>query len=549
MSYKAVPLFLLFSFLYLYGKIKAEICKGVVNSLKKVLSLIATATLAASISGTAHAKSGYNVNRIYGENRYKTSVNISNKYSSGEVENIIVTSGTDFPDALSGSVLSKKYNAPILLLNKTIGESSDSIDYIKNHLSKEGNIYVLGGTASIGEDFVNHMESLGYSKIIRLGGSNRADTNKSIVNNMNVEEGTPVIIANGYDGFADALSVSSVASSKGYPILITRKTNLPDEVKNTISTIKPSHIYIIGGNAAVSNEVINEVKSLIPDLDDNKIERISGETRYETSLSIAKSFNLDSDTAVIANGANFPDALSGSALAAKLNAPIILTNGQDIEVQRTFIDSKNFSNLILLGGLAAVDITIEYSLKGSNMTQSEKDFINNLSDYCETYLYENINTSKNTETLFNNADFMKSLENPSTPVELSNGIGKFIELLKDSSSYIETYDKTINTLKKNASVLPTPNGLESLKLDYLNNLDKEIESLDNLSAFIDKYVKAFSSFKDAVDSLDQDRVDQEIKQLDSLNINDLDSLQNLKGEEEKIKKLDEKLLKIKQSME
>ena len=37
---------------------------------------------------------------------------------------------------------------------------------------------------------------------------------------MNLEKGTPVVIANGY-GFADALSVSSVASLKGYPILMT----------------------------------------------------------------------------------------------------------------------------------------------------------------------------------------------------------------------------------------------------------------------------------------------------------------------------------------
>lgn len=545
-----IPSFLLCRFLYFYAKIKVQIHKGVVNILKKILSLVVATALVSGISGTVHAKTGYNVNRLFGSDRYKTSVKISNNFNSGEVKNIIVSSGKDFPDALSGSVLSKKYNAPILLLNKTTGESSDSIEYIKNHLSKDGNIYVLGGSASVGEDFITYIKELGYNNIIRLGGSNRAATNKSIVDNMNVEEGTPLIIANGYDGFADALSVSSVASSKGYPILITRKSSLPNEVKSSISTIKPSKVYIVGGNGAVDTEVIGELKSLVPSLDDSKIIRISGETRYETSLNIAKSFDLDSDSAVIANGTNFPDALSGSALAAKLNAPIILTNGQDITNQRDFIDSKNYKDLVLLGGLASIDLLVEYSLKGSeNITQSEKNFINYLSDYCKTYMNENIQTSNSIETLFNNADFMESLENPSDPFELSYGIGGFIQMLEDSNSYLKTYRETLVTLNNNVSVLDAPENLESLKLEYVNIINTELQSLDNLSAFINKYIKVFTSLKDAVDNFDADRVEQEIKQFDQFNLNDLNSIENLKGGEENIKKLDEKLIKIKDSMQ
>ncbi len=59
-----------------------------------------------------------------------------------------------------------------------------------------------------------------------------------------------------------------------------------------------------------------------------------GNNRYDTSLEICKYFNSDSDIAVIANGENFPDALSGSALAAKQNAPIVLTNGKDMLNQK-----------------------------------------------------------------------------------------------------------------------------------------------------------------------------------------------------------------------
>ena len=85
---------------------------------------------------------------------------ISNNFNSGTVQNVIVASGQDFPDALSGCIISsKKYNAPILLLNNTVNESTDSIEYIKNHLDKNGHIYVLGGTASVSDDFINYIKN------------------------------------------------------------------------------------------------------------------------------------------------------------------------------------------------------------------------------------------------------------------------------------------------------------------------------------------------------------------------------------------------------
>ena len=83
---------------------------------------------------------------------------------------------------------------------------------------------------------------------------------------MNLQKGTPVVIANGY-GFADALSISSVAAIKGYPILMTGTSNLPDETKTMLSNIQPSQVYIIGGIGSVSENVISEVKGLVPSLD------------------------------------------------------------------------------------------------------------------------------------------------------------------------------------------------------------------------------------------------------------------------------------------
>lgn len=517
--------------------------------MKKILSLVAVASLVVCISNTAYAKNNYNVNRLYGTDRYKTSVSISNNFNSGTVQNVIVASGENFPDALAGSVLSKKYNAPILLLNSTLGESTDSIEYIKAHLDKAGNIYVLGGNASISDEFINQMKAQGYNNIVRLGGKNRFDTNKFIVDSMNLEKGTPVVIANGY-GFADALSVSSVASLKGYPILMTGASTLPDEAKNMLSNIQPSQVYIIGGTGSVSDTVISEVKNLVSSLSDDKIVRIAGQTRYDTSLEICKYFNLDTDNAVLANGENFPDALSGSALASKLSAPIILTNGQDLTNQQGFIDSKNYKNLILLGGLGSIDLPIEYSLKGtSQISNAEKNYINNLSNYCSSYITESTNSYNYMSQLLNDVNGGNDLSNLTDPSQISAVFGKYSQTFKDGNASLETYKQKLIKLKNDASNLQSPAGLESFKSDYINNIDTEIKSLDTIKGYIDTYASIFDSIKDAFKSLDMNTVQQKFTELENFNDKYINDLKKLPSGEDNIKKLNDRLTKIKNSMQ
>lgn len=335
------------------------------KNLKKVIAVTTVILCLSSFHNVlADSSKNYNVTRIYGNNRYETGINISEKFNNGKVDNVIIASGNNFPDALAGSVLSKKLNAPIILVDKKLTSSMDSIEYLKQHFNYDGKVYILGQTASVSEEYVNYIKNLGCKNIIRLGGSDRFDTNKKIVDTLDVQKGTPVVITNGY-GFADALSVSSVAASKGYPILMSNSSNLSDEIKQKIKDIQPSQVYLIGGQGSLNNNIVSEIENIVPQLGDSNINRIGGSTRYDTSLDISKYFNMDSDTAVITNGQNFPDALSGSAIAAQKNAPIILTDGQDISSQKKYLDTTGYKNLILLGGTGAINNMCENILNGS----------------------------------------------------------------------------------------------------------------------------------------------------------------------------------------
>lgn len=301
-------------------------------------------------------KKVYTSKRLGGLNRFETSLEIAKEYSSAPLDSVILTSAFDFPDALSGSVLAYKNNAPILLVEKT--DNAATFNYILNNLKATGKIYVLGGETVVPESVVNTLKTMGYNNIERLGGQNRYETNLNIVNKLNVPQGTDVVIANSMI-FADSLSVSSIASNKGMPIFLAQDT-LDSATLNKIKSIAPKNIYIVGGESAINSTIENQLKGV------GAVTRIGGLNRFETSINIAKHFNLDTTTVAVANGMSFPDALTGSVLASKNNSPIILVNNSDgaegVGLQKSYLDSTKINKLYILGGTSAISDSIVNTL-------------------------------------------------------------------------------------------------------------------------------------------------------------------------------------------
>lgn len=302
----------------------------------------------------------YSIERIAGSSRIQTAKAIADKYNSDTVENVVLATGANFPDALAGSVLAAKLNAPILLTGNTVEASKDTLDFVSSHLDKSGRVYVLGGVGAVSEDVLDALRGMGYQNIERLAGVGRYDTSKAIVDELNPDRGTSVVIATG-ENFPDALSISSIAAIKGYPILLASKNALPQQTKDALLDIVPQKVYIVGGEGVVSANVQGEIKELLS-LEEENVIRLSGQGRYETSLNIVNYFKLDSKNIVLATGQNFPDALAGSVLAAKLNAPILLIDNDGSE-QKRYLDNSDFTNITLLGGTGAINEKVESLLK------------------------------------------------------------------------------------------------------------------------------------------------------------------------------------------
>ena len=276
--------------------------------------------------------------RLAGTTRYETSLAIAEKYKEKTGVNkfnaVIIASGKNFADALAGSYLASQTNAPILMTN---GKSTvDLRNFIANNLTKGGTIYLLGGSAAVPETIETALAGLGT--ITRLSGSSRYDTNLEILKEARVNN-EEILVCTGKT-FADSLSASAAKK----PILLVNNKSLTKAQKAFLAEHSDNKLYIIGGEGAVNKDLEEQLNAY------GEIERISGKTRYETSVLFARKFFTDPTQAVLAYAKNFPDGLCGGALAMAMDAPLILTANAKEAAAAEYMQEYQISSGIVLGG-------------------------------------------------------------------------------------------------------------------------------------------------------------------------------------------------------
>jgi putative cell wall-binding protein len=170
-----------------------------------------------------------------------------------------------------------------------------------------------------------------------------------------------VYIATGAD-FPDGLSASAAAARAGGPLLLVKGATIPDAIRAQLVRLKPANIVVSGGPGVVPDSVYTELAKLT-----TTIRRDAGADRYETSRVVARAAFTSATTAYIATGADFPDALSASAAAAAVDAPVILVPGYADTVDAPTLQLlRDFgvTSVTIAGGAGAVSAGIEAQLKG-----------------------------------------------------------------------------------------------------------------------------------------------------------------------------------------
>ena len=191
--------------------------------------------------------------------------------------------------------------------------------------------------------------------IHRLSGSTRYETSVAIS-----QEGWPngadtVVLARG-DAFPDALAGTPLAYQEDGPLLLTKSSVLEESTKDELKRLNADKVIILGSENAISENVVKEIKTINKNI---TIERLGGENRYDTAAII--SAKLSSDTAVLAYGHDFPDALSIAPYAAKNGYPVFLIGKNGELVKETEAKISAYDKVIVVGGS---DVVSNNAVKG-----------------------------------------------------------------------------------------------------------------------------------------------------------------------------------------
>ena len=276
------------------------------------------------------------INRISGENRSETALAAANALKDAldvdAFDTIIIASGTNFADALTGSYLAAREEAPILLYTK--GYEDELADYVAENLAGNGQVYILGGTTSVPEAMEN---ALAGFRTKRLAGDDRFETNLQILREAGVAT-EEILVCTAYN-FADSLSSSAV----GLPILLVGNS-LNSTQKDFLADLNGNDLTIIGGVNSVSKALETALEAY------GDVSRIAGDSREETSVAVAERFFDAPGSVVLAYSRNFPDGLCGGPLSYALGAPLILTASGAESAAASYVGGLDLNSGLVLGG-------------------------------------------------------------------------------------------------------------------------------------------------------------------------------------------------------
>ena len=167
-----------------------------------------------------------------------------------------------------------------------------------------------------------------------------------------------VVLARG-DNFADALAGAPYAHQQDAPILLTQSDVLTAATLAEIKRLDASKIIILGGTNAINESIENELK-----VKAYTIERISGDDRFGTAAAIAQKVAPEgADKVVVANGMDYPDALSVASFAAQKGLPILLTQAKVMpKATEDAIEALGVNEAVVLGGETVISKEVQAEL-------------------------------------------------------------------------------------------------------------------------------------------------------------------------------------------
>ena len=330
----------------------------------------------AESDGAKAEGSDVSVTRYGGADRYETSLQVAEAFAAGvggSLEWLVLVSGERWTDAVVAASLAGARGAPVLMTPPN-ELRTDALEFVQR--VGVSRVMVVGPDASGGEHGPGRgvdEEVLGVLRragidVARAAGVDRYSTSRAVAA-LNApgsmgDLGSTAIVASG-EVFADALVAGPFAARGLHPVLLTPPGELHDAVTSYLASVGIEHVVLMGGTAALSDEVEQSIEDL-----GIAVTRLAGSTRYDTAVRAAELVeNRYSDAAgqsCFASGtigvarARVPfDSFSAAPLLGRLCAPLVLADPGKIPPDTAaYLDAAREANpsvdLRVFGGVAAV---------------------------------------------------------------------------------------------------------------------------------------------------------------------------------------------------
>jgi putative cell wall-binding protein len=304
--------------------------------------LVLLVALPFPLLGAQPASAGcrFSAERLAGADRIDTAIAISKRGhpAAGSAASAVLARSDAFADALAGAPFAVRHGAPLLL---TASGALDTRvrDELRRAVPSGATVYLLGGTGALSAAVESSVRAAGFVPQ-RMAGDDRYETAVEIANDSG---SSTVFLATGRN-FPDGVVAGASATKAGAVVLFTDDRTIPAATAGYL--LRATKVYAFGDQAASAAPTAT---------------RISGATRFETSVAAARTFFPGSREPLqwsLATGADFPDALAGGALVTQPGGGPLLLTTRD-EMPKAVDDwvagsSANADDIFILGDKGVV---------------------------------------------------------------------------------------------------------------------------------------------------------------------------------------------------
>lgn len=222
---------------------------------EQVIALGGQSAVCSDTLGQAADVVGVNGTRLFGSDRFSTSVEVAEygfptDFESVDLDVTYLATGEDFPDALAAGTIQ---DGPVLLVPSGGTLPAATAEYLGEEMPEY--VVAIGGSSAVSGSMLGQAaDAAGGAAMDRLSGEDRIATAIAVADHALSKQPARVIITRA-DDFPDALA-GSVLTGDG-PILLTHTGELPGNAADKINALAPNEIVALGGTSAVSDDVLS----------------------------------------------------------------------------------------------------------------------------------------------------------------------------------------------------------------------------------------------------------------------------------------------------